>query len=144
MTMSLTSKDYRPGSSKFLVCPFFPGKGWERNGVSPGQAMVPVHALVAHTVAAGAMLHLCELLSWQAMLSTHDSCVAAVAETTARMLMSVPPIRQWSWPLSLPPQLFGIFPQGVLVDRDESVPWAADLEQRTYTGRVSKFLPRPE
>ncbi|KAK9834707.1 hypothetical protein WJX74_008268 [Apatococcus lobatus] len=48
---------------------------------------------------------------------------------------------QWSWPLSLPPQLFGIFPKGVLIDRDESVPWAADLEQRTYTGRVSnKFV----
>ena len=46
--------------------------------------------------------------------------------------------RQWSWPLPLPPQLFGIFPAGVLTDRDETVPWAADLEQRTYTGSVSE------
>ncbi|KAF8071318.1 rbm8a [Scenedesmus sp. PABB004] len=37
---------------------------------------------------------------------------------------------QWSFPLNLPPQAFGIFPAGELLDGDESVPWAGEIEQK--------------
>lgn len=38
--------------------------------------------------------------------------------------------QQWSWPLFLPSQLFGIFPTGELKDQDENSPWAKEIEQR--------------
>lgn len=37
---------------------------------------------------------------------------------------------QWSWPLNLPTQLFGIFPAGILEDNDKSTPWADEIEQK--------------
>lgn len=37
---------------------------------------------------------------------------------------------QWSFPLNLPPQFFGIFPAGDLLDGDTSTPWADEIEQK--------------
>jgi hypothetical protein len=37
---------------------------------------------------------------------------------------------QWSFPLNLPPQFFGIFPAGELVDGDTTTPWADEIEQK--------------
>jgi hypothetical protein len=37
---------------------------------------------------------------------------------------------QWSFPLNLPPQFFGIFAQGELLDGDTDTPWGAEIEQK--------------
>jgi len=39
---------------------------------------------------------------------------------------------QWSYPLNLPPQFFGIFPTGELVSDDPDVPWADEIEQKLF------------
>ncbi|CAE8723368.1 unnamed protein product, partial [Polarella glacialis] len=38
--------------------------------------------------------------------------------------------QQWSWPIDLPQQAFGIFASGELKDRDGEAPWASEIEQR--------------
>ena len=45
-------------------------------------------------------------------------------------------IRQWSWPLWLPVQFFGIFPSSILTDNDTSTPWADELEQKIFSSAV--------
>jgi hypothetical protein len=37
---------------------------------------------------------------------------------------------QWSFPLNLPPQFFGIFPAGELVSDDTDTPWGDEIEQK--------------
>ena len=49
--------------------------------------------------------------------------------------------RQWSWPLWLPVQFFGIFPDSILVDNDSSAPWSAELEQKLFSSAVGEPLP---
>jgi hypothetical protein len=44
--------------------------------------------------------------------------------------------KQWSWPINLPPQFFGIFPKGVLRDNDASTPWADEIEQKVLVSTV--------
>jgi len=44
--------------------------------------------------------------------------------------------RQWSWPINLPPQFFGIFPKGVLRDGDTSTPWASEIDQKVLVSTV--------
>ena len=39
---------------------------------------------------------------------------------------------QWSWPLNLPPQLFGIFPSGVIGDEATDAPWSEEIEQKVF------------
>ncbi|GIM12716.1 hypothetical protein Vretimale_15892, partial [Volvox reticuliferus] len=39
---------------------------------------------------------------------------------------------QWSFPLNLPPQFFGIFPTGELTTGDPNVPWADEIEQKLF------------
>lgn len=46
--------------------------------------------------------------------------------------------RQWSWPLWLPVQFFGIFPDSVLVDNDSSAPWADELKQKLFSSAVGE------
>ncbi|XP_073057073.1 uncharacterized protein [Primulina eburnea] len=41
--------------------------------------------------------------------------------------------RQWSWPLNLPLEFFGIFGSKTLLDEDLSTPWADDIEQKTLS-----------
>ncbi|CAN1322548.1 hypothetical protein LINPERPRIM_LOCUS32428 [Linum perenne] len=41
--------------------------------------------------------------------------------------------RQWSWPLNLPLEFFGIFGAKTLVDEDSSTPWADDIEQKVLS-----------
>ncbi|CAN0924326.1 hypothetical protein LINGRAHAP2_LOCUS34111 [Linum grandiflorum] len=41
--------------------------------------------------------------------------------------------RQWSWPLNLPLEFFGIFSAKTLVDEDMSTPWADDIEQKVLS-----------
>ncbi|RDX91820.1 hypothetical protein CR513_26145 [Mucuna pruriens] len=38
--------------------------------------------------------------------------------------------RQWSWPLNLPLEFFGIFRSKTLKDEDLSTPWAGEIEQK--------------
>ena len=47
-----------------------------------------------------------------------------------------PPDRQWSWPINLPPQLFGIFPTAELGHDDTTTPWADELEQKVLQSTV--------
>lgn len=48
----------------------------------------------------------------------------------------MPPQRsQWSWPINLPVQFFGIFPTGVL-DNNSSTPWAGELEHKVFLSSV--------
>ncbi|BDA42088.1 hypothetical protein COCOBI_02-8900 [Coccomyxa sp. Obi] len=44
--------------------------------------------------------------------------------------------RQWSWPLWLPVQFFGIFPSSILKDNDTTTPWADELEQKIFSSAV--------
>lgn len=41
--------------------------------------------------------------------------------------------RQWSWPLNLPPEFFGIFRAKTLQDEDLSTPWADEIEQKVLS-----------
>lgn len=41
--------------------------------------------------------------------------------------------RQWSWPLNLPLEFFGIFRAKTLRDEDESTPWANEIEQKVLS-----------
>lgn len=38
--------------------------------------------------------------------------------------------RQWSWPINLPLEFFGIFRSKPLKDEDTSTPWADEIEQK--------------
>ena len=46
--------------------------------------------------------------------------------------------KQWSWPINLPPQLFGIFPTkgGVLKSDDDTTPWSDEIEQKVLVSSV--------
>ncbi|KAE9612631.1 hypothetical protein Lal_00005858 [Lupinus albus] len=41
--------------------------------------------------------------------------------------------RQWSWPLNLPLEFFGIFRAKTLKDKDLSTPWAGEIEQKVLS-----------
>ncbi|KAF2299356.1 hypothetical protein GH714_031687 [Hevea brasiliensis] len=41
--------------------------------------------------------------------------------------------RQWSWPLNLPLEFFGIFRAKTLTDEDLSTPWADEIEQKVLS-----------
>lgn len=41
--------------------------------------------------------------------------------------------RQWSWPINLPLEFFGIFRSKALKDEDKSVPWANEIEQKVLS-----------
>lgn len=41
--------------------------------------------------------------------------------------------RQWSWPLNLPLEFFGIFRAKTLKDDDLSTPWAYEIEQKVLS-----------
>ncbi|EOY03592.1 T4P13.26 protein isoform 6 [Theobroma cacao] len=41
--------------------------------------------------------------------------------------------RQWSWPLNLPLEFFGIFRAKILEDEDLSTPWADEIEQKVLS-----------
>jgi len=43
---------------------------------------------------------------------------------------------QWSFPLNLPVQFFGVFPQATL-QQGETYPWSDDLDFRIFKGRVA-------
>lgn len=41
--------------------------------------------------------------------------------------------RQWSWPINLPLEFFGIFRAKALKDEDVSTPWADEIEQKVFS-----------
>lgn len=43
---------------------------------------------------------------------------------------------QWSWPVNLPAQLFGIFPTGELEHDAQDTPWADEIEQKVLQSTV--------
>lgn len=46
--------------------------------------------------------------------------------------------RQWSWPLPLPPQAFGIFPTGVIESDDQQLPWSDELEHKIFVSAIGE------
>lgn len=49
--------------------------------------------------------------------------------------------RQWSWPLNLPLEFFGIFRAKIIKDGDLSTPWAEEIEQKVLSSpEVGMFL----
>lgn len=52
--------------------------------------------------------------------------------------------RQWSWPINLPLEFFGIFRAKSLKDEDDSTPWADEIEQKILSapevGRASYLI----
>lgn len=44
---------------------------------------------------------------------------------------------QWSFPINLPVQAFGVFPAATL-QQGEKYPWSEDLDFRIFKGRVAK------
>lgn len=50
--------------------------------------------------------------------------------------------RQWSWPINLPLEFFGIFRARALEDEDDSTPWADEIEQKVFSSpEVGKVPP---
>jgi len=41
--------------------------------------------------------------------------------------------RQWSWPINLPLEFFGIFRAKPLEDEDDTTPWATEIEQKVLS-----------
>jgi hypothetical protein len=41
--------------------------------------------------------------------------------------------RQWSWPVNLPLEFFGVFRSKPLEDEDDGTPWAAEIEQKVLS-----------
>jgi len=52
--------------------------------------------------------------------------------------------RQWSWPINLPVQLFGIFKPKIIRDDDYSAPWADEIDQKVLSCPVGKSNRAPE
>ncbi|XP_020538872.1 uncharacterized protein LOC105644126 isoform X1 [Jatropha curcas] len=48
--------------------------------------------------------------------------------------------RQWSWPLNLPLEFFGIFRAKTLKDEDLSTPWADEIEQKVLSSPEVVFF----
>ena len=47
--------------------------------------------------------------------------------------------RQWSWPLPLPVQFFGIFPTGGTITEDnQELPWSDELEHKIFISAIGK------
>lgn len=46
-------------------------------------------------------------------------------------------VRQWSWPLPLPVQFFGIFPTGgIITEDDQELPWSHELEHKVFISAI--------
>lgn len=45
--------------------------------------------------------------------------------------------RQWSWPLPLPVQFFGIFPTGgTITEEDQELPWSDELQHKIFVSAI--------
>ncbi|KAK2663347.1 hypothetical protein Ddye_001921 [Dipteronia dyeriana] len=62
----------------------------------------------------------------------HKIFVGPFSRKFPRARMWVAP-RQWSWPLNLPLEFFGIFRAKTLKDEDLSTPWADEIEQKVLS-----------
>ena len=52
--------------------------------------------------------------------------------------------RQWSWPLPLPVQFFGIFPTGgTITEDDQELPWSDELEHKIFISAIGKLFSPP-
>lgn len=49
--------------------------------------------------------------------------------------------RQWSWPLNLPLEFFGIFRAKIIKDGDLSTPWADEIEQKVLSSPEVGMFP---
>ena len=48
--------------------------------------------------------------------------------------------RQWSWPLPLPVQFFGIFPTGgTIMEDDQELPWSDELEHKIFVSAIGEL-----
>ena len=52
------------------------------------------------------------------------------AQSCTPLLPPAATCSQWSWPINLPVQFFGIFPTGVLRSDATDTPWAGEIEQK--------------
>ncbi|KAL0332121.1 UNVERIFIED_CONTAM: hypothetical protein Scaly_2113600 [Sesamum calycinum] len=103
-----------------------------------------VHAPIAPTKSASSLLELME----QALLKElgapveyiilptfayeHKIFVGPFSRKFPKAQVWVAP-RQWSWPLNLPLEFFGIFRAKTLKDEDASAPWADEIEQKVLS-----------
>ena len=79
----------------------------------------------------------CVCLAKQLTGDSQNSLYLGVAfSITERICMC----RQWSWPIKLPPQFFGIFPTSVLQHCDVSAPWSSEIEQKVLFSSVGTPL----
>lgn len=49
--------------------------------------------------------------------------------------------RQWSWPINLPLEFFGIFRAKPLKDEDDATPWVAEIEQKVLSSPEVGIVP---
>jgi hypothetical protein len=49
--------------------------------------------------------------------------------------------RQWSWPINLPLEFFGIFRAKPLKDEDDATPWAVEIEQKVLSSPEVGIVP---
>lgn len=46
-------------------------------------------------------------------------------------------VRQWSWPLPLPVQFFGIFPTGgTITEDDQELPWSDEIQHKIFISAI--------
>ena len=68
----------------------------------------------------------------------HAHCLPCLVSRPAAspqlLLPASTPCSQWSWPINLPVQFFGIFPTGVLRSDATDTPWAEEIEQKVGQG----------
>eukprot|EP00249_Psilotum_nudum_P008166 c21085_g1_i1 orf=174-1562(+) len=95
-----------------------------------------VHAPIAPTYECIQLLNELEIPVEHIVLPTfayeHKIFVGPFSRKYPRAQVWVAP-RQWSWPLNLPLEFFGIFKAKKLQDQDLSVPWLSEIEQKTLS-----------
>lgn len=87
-------------------------------------------------------MHLLNTLYYQLLHMNIKSSSAVLKKVPTRQVWVAP--RQWSWPINLPLEFFGIFRARALEDEDDSTPWADEIEQKVFSspevGKAPPFL----
>ncbi|KAG6473103.1 hypothetical protein ZIOFF_067010 [Zingiber officinale] len=76
-------------------------------------------------------MHLLNTLYYQLLHMNIKSSSAVLKKVPTRQVWVAP--RQWSWPINLPLEFFGIFRARALEDEDDSTPWADEIEQKVFS-----------
>ena len=65
----------------------------------------------------------------------YNSCLLSGKGSCCAQVYVAP--HQWSFPLNLPVQLFGIFPTGIL-EEDGQYPWGNELDLKTFSANLAQ------